>query len=163
RLDPGVGRTGNLFMEALHEARFANPSLAHDQRHLALAVLGTLPPTHQQMQFVLAPDKWGESVRSGCRFQPPTGSAGSYHPVQTDWPCQALQGLWSAILNHEQSRDQTMGILGRHHRVRSSRLLRPGGDVGRVAEHVGLLAGTHPTTTEPESIPTRADNLGRVG
>jgi hypothetical protein len=53
-------RPRDLFVEALHQPRFADARLSDDQRHLAFTTPRPLPPIHQQAQFVLAPDKCGQ-------------------------------------------------------------------------------------------------------
>jgi hypothetical protein len=53
----------DLFSEALHQARFADPGLAYDQRHLAFTFDGRFPSIHQQTQFVFAPDERSQSSR----------------------------------------------------------------------------------------------------
>ena len=96
-------------MEALHQARFADPRLADDQRHLAFAIERALPTIHQQAQFVFAPDEWRQPTRCRRRFEPPAHSARLDYPVKLDRPLDALKRLRSAILDHEQPRDQPMG------------------------------------------------------
>src|SRR5579864_5419001 len=46
RLDPRVRCTCDLFTEALHQTRFADPRFSHDQRHLAFTVERALPTNH---------------------------------------------------------------------------------------------------------------------
>ena len=99
-----------------------------------------LPTIHQRAQFVLAPDEWSQSARGRRRFQPPAHSAGLDYPVQLDRPLNALERRRPALLDHEQPRDQPMGILGYHHRAGSGGFLHARGDIGRVAEYVGVLA-----------------------
>ena len=141
RLDPGVRRTRDLLMEALHQARFADPRLADDQRHLAFAFEGTFPAIHQQAQFVLAPDEWSQSSRRRRRFEPPAYSAGLDYPVKLDRPFDALERLRSAIFDHEQPGDQPMRIRGYQYRAGIGGRLHARGDIGRVAEYIGVLAG----------------------
>src|SRR6266446_3939637 len=132
----GVRRTRELFMEALYQARFADSRLADDQRHLAFAFEGTLPSTHQQAQFVFAPDKRGQSSRCRSRFEAPAYSAGLHYPVKLSRPFYALERLRSPILDHEQPRDQPMRICAYQYRARSCGRLHARGDIGRVAEYV---------------------------
>ncbi len=126
-------------MEALQQARFADPRFADDQRHLAFTIQHALPTIHQRAQFVLAPDECSQSTPRCRRLQPPAHSAGLDNPVELDWPFDTLERRRSATFDHEQARDQVMGILGYHHRAGSGCLLHPRGDIGRVAEYVGLL------------------------
>ncbi len=74
-------RTRDLLMEALHQARFADPRLADDQRHLAFAIQRPLPTVHQRAQFVLAPDERSQSAGCRRRFEPPAHSAGLDYAV----------------------------------------------------------------------------------
>ena len=139
RLDPGVRRASDLFMEALHHARFADPRFAYDQRHLAFAFEGTFPTIHQQAQFVFAPDKWSQSTRCRGRFEPSSYSAWLDYPVKLDRPFDPLERLRSPIFNHEQPGDQPMRIRGYQYRAGSGGRLHPRGDIGRVAEYIGCL------------------------
>jgi len=104
--DPGVPRTGDLFTEALHEARFADPRLAHYQRHLAFTVEGAFPTIYQQAKFVLSPDELGQSTRRRCRFEPSSHSARLDYSIKLDWPFDTLERLRSPIFDHEQPGDQ---------------------------------------------------------
>ncbi len=45
---PGVRRIRNLFMKALHQARFADACLADDQCHLPFTLERALPTIHQR-------------------------------------------------------------------------------------------------------------------
>ena len=128
-------------MEALHQARFADPRLAHDQRHLAFTIEGALPSIHQQAQFVLAPDEWSQPTRCRGCFEPPSHSAGPDYPVKLDRPFDPLERLRPAILDHEQPRDQSMRRGGYQHGAWFRSRLHARGDIGSVAEYVGLLAG----------------------
>ena len=134
------GVPSDLFMEALHQARFADPRLADDQRHLAFAIEGTLPTIHQQAQFVLAPDEWSQSTRCRCRFEPPAYSARLDYPVKLDRPLNPLERLRSAIFDHEQPGDQSMHLRGYNYRARIGGRLHSRGDIGRIAEYVGVFA-----------------------
>src|SRR5579864_9721165 len=101
-------------MEALHQARFADPRLADDQLHLAVAFEGALPTIHQQAQFVLAPDEWSQSTRRCRRFESSAHSAWLDYLVKLNRPFHALERLRSAIFNHEQPRYQSMRSRGYH-------------------------------------------------
>jgi hypothetical protein len=63
-------RTLDLFMEALHQARFADPRLA-DQRHLPFTLEDAFPAIQQQAQFVPAADERGQSTRRRRGLEPP--------------------------------------------------------------------------------------------
>ena len=142
RLDPGVRGARDLFTEALHQTRLADSRLADDQRHLAFTFDGTLPSTHQQAQFVFAPDKRSQSTRCRGRFEPPAYSAGLDYTVKLDRPFNPLERLRSAILDHEQPGDQPMRIRAYQYRARSGGRLHARGNIGRVAEYVGVFART---------------------
>ena len=140
RLDPGVRRARDLFTEALHQARFADPRLADDQRHLAFAFERALPTIHQQAQFVFAPDEWSQPTRCRGCFEPPAYSARLDYPVKLDRPFNPLERLRSAIFNHEQPGDQPMRCVGDHYGAGFRSRLHPRGDIGRIAEYVGVFA-----------------------
>ena len=129
-------------MEVPQQARFANARLTDDQRHLAFTIEHAFPAIHQRAQFVVAPDKRGQSMRRCRRFEPPPHSARLDYAVELDRPFDALEHLRSAIFNLEQSTHQPMGICGYQYRARNSGFLYPRGKVGSVAEYVGILAGT---------------------
>jgi hypothetical protein len=93
--------TRDLFTEASDHARFADPRFTYYQRHLTFASDGMFPTIHQQAQFVLAPDEWGQTTRRGHRFEASAYSAGLDYPVKLDRPFDALERLRSAIFNYE--------------------------------------------------------------
>src|ERR1700732_1522995 len=127
-------------MEALRQARFADPRLADDQRYLAIAIKGSFPTIHQQAQFVLAPDEWSQCMRCCGRFEPPAHAAWLDYPVELDRPFDSLERRRSAFFNHEQPGDQPMRVRGYQYRARSGRCLHPRGDVRSIAEYIGILA-----------------------
>jgi hypothetical protein len=135
-------RSTNLFMEALHQARLADPWLSYNQRHLTFTVEGALPAIHQQAQFALAPDKGGQSMRFRNGLEPPSHAAGLHYPVKPDRPFDALERLYPAVFDHEEPRDQPMRCVGNHYAVRFRKRLHPRSYVGSVSEYVGFLART---------------------
>jgi hypothetical protein len=132
----------DLFSEALHQARFADPGLAYDQRHLAFTFDGTFPSIHQQTQFVFAPDERSQSSRRRACFETPAYSADLDYPVKLERRLNALERLCSAILDHEQPGDQPMRIRAYQYRARSGGRLHSSGDIRRVAEYITVFAGT---------------------
>jgi hypothetical protein len=48
RFKPGVRCAGNLFVEALHQTRFADARLAYDQNYQAFTVEDAFPTVHQR-------------------------------------------------------------------------------------------------------------------
>jgi hypothetical protein len=140
RLNPGVRRTRDLFVEALHQARFADPRLADDQRQLAFSVERALPTILQQVQFVFTSDEWSQCPRCRRCLEPSAYSARLHYPVKLDRPIDPLERLRSPILDHEQSRDQSMHCLSDDHGACFRGRLQSRGDIGRVAEYVGIFA-----------------------
>jgi hypothetical protein len=57
-----------------------------------------------------------------------------------DGPFDPLERLRSAILDHQQPGDLPMRIRAYQYRARSGGRLHARGDIGRVAEYIGLLA-----------------------
>jgi hypothetical protein len=104
-----------------------------------------LPAIHQQTQFVFAPNEWSQSSRRRACFEAPAYSAWLDYSVKLDRPVNPLERMRSPILDHEQPGDQPMRIRAYQYRARSGGRLHPRGDIGRVAEYVGLLAraGAH--------------------
>jgi hypothetical protein len=54
-LQPRVGLAGQVVLQYLRQARFANPCLAAEQDHLAQAVRDLRPAVQQQGDFGLPP------------------------------------------------------------------------------------------------------------
>jgi len=102
-----------------HQARFAHPRFIDDQRHLAFLILRVLPTIHQEAQFVLAPDEWSQSTGCGRPFQSTAHSARLDYPVQLQGPFNTLERRRPATFDHEQSRDQAMGLLSYQYRAGS--------------------------------------------
>src|SRR5207302_11403886 len=91
RFDPGVSGALDLFTEALHEARFADASLADDQSHLTFTFERTIPTVHQRAQFVLAANEWGESARGSRDVETSARSARLNYTVNIYWTLDALE------------------------------------------------------------------------
>ena len=52
---PGLGLSGHLFSQHLHQARFADAGFAAEQHHLPKAVLDLFPELPQQPHLLVAP------------------------------------------------------------------------------------------------------------
>src|SRR5712692_10084496 len=127
-------------METPQQARFADPGLADNQRHLSFTVQHAFPTIHQRAQFILAPDEWRKSSRRRDRFESSANSARLDNAIKLGRPFDALERLRAAVFDHEQPRDQPMHRVGDHHGARLRSPLHACRDIRRVAEYVGLLA-----------------------
>ena len=67
RGQPRLGLSGHVFLQHLHQARFANAGFTAEQYHLPEAVLDLRPALQQQADFLLPPHQRG-----------PSGAAGSF-------------------------------------------------------------------------------------
>src|ERR1700676_2887527 len=101
-------RPRDLFVEALHEARFADAGLADDQRHLTFTFERTLPSIHQRAQFVFAPDERSQATGRSRHVETSARSARPDYAIELERPFDALEFLRAAILDHEQARNQPM-------------------------------------------------------
>ncbi len=80
-------------------------------------------------------------MRRCPRFESSAHPARLDHPVKLGRPLDALERLRPTIFDHEQPRDEPMHCVGDHHGARFRSRLHARGDIGGVAEYVGLLAG----------------------
>src|SRR5208282_6754183 len=131
-------RTRKPLMELLNQARFADSRLARNQHHLSLAVEHPFPSIPQQPQFLLPADE--------RRQYPPTGMKPAAHTAELDDTIKldrlrdSLELMRAAILYREHPRHQPMRIRRDKHGVGRGRSLYARGEVGRVAEDVGVGA-----------------------
>jgi hypothetical protein len=132
---------GNLFTEALYEARFADAGLADDQHHLTFTLERAIPSIHQRAQFVLAPDERGQATGRSRRVETPARSARLDDPINLDRTLDTLERLRATILDYEQARDQPMRGVGDCDGARFGGGVYARRDIGRIAEDVGFLAG----------------------
>src|SRR6202035_4731816 len=100
------------------------------------------PPIYERAQFVLAPDERCQSMRRRGRFEPPSYTTRSNYAVESNRPLDALERLRSAIFYYEQPGDQPMGVRGYQYGAGIGYGLHARGDIGGVAEYVGLPART---------------------
>src|SRR5262249_22227003 len=70
---------------------------------------------------------------------------GSDGPIELDWVLDALKLMRAAIFDYEQSRNELVHCRGNHDRIGFRRRLHARGDIGRIAEYIGLLAAASTT------------------
>ena len=131
-----------LLAQALDEARLADPGLARQQHHLALAVLGLAPARQQHTDLVLAPDQGRQPARRGGLEA--RGAGRLAHPVHRDRRAHAPDRQRAEVVADEQALDQAIGAGADHDAAGLGQVLQAGGDVGRLADHrhrVAALAG----------------------
>jgi len=92
RCQPRLGLGGGIFLQHLHQARFANPGLAAEQHHLPETVLHLRPALPQQFDFLL-PAYEGSQACAASRFQATTRRSLRQHLID-------LQGLVAAVQVH---------------------------------------------------------------
>jgi hypothetical protein len=77
---PRLGLGGHLFLQHLHEARFADARFAAEQHHLPEAVRDLRPALHQQPDLLLPAHERGQAGAPG-RFQATAGGALRQHTI----------------------------------------------------------------------------------
>ena len=90
RRQPRLGLAGHLFLQHLHQARFANTRFAAEQHHLPEAVLDLGPALAQQRDFLLAPHQRRQAGAAG-RFQATAGHTLIEHPIDRQRLGKAFQ------------------------------------------------------------------------
>src|SRR4029077_3766170 len=91
-----------------NKALLADPGLAHQQHHLALALLGSPPALEQQSNLVFAADK-RRQARSVQRLEPTLGGAFRNHAPSPDRNGKALERVEAEFGEIEQAPDQLPG------------------------------------------------------
>ena len=132
-----------LVAEALAQrpehARLADPGLAREQHHLAVAVLGPGPALEQDAELVLAPDQRREML-AVQRLEAALGATLAFDPPGGERLGEALEALRAEVGQLEQPADQPARRLADHHAARRRERLQPRREVRRLADH-GLLLG----------------------
>ena len=90
RRQPRLRLGGHLFLQHLHEARFANARFAAEQHHLPEAVLDLRPALQQQPHFLLAAHEGGQAGAAG-RFQATAGHTLIQHLIDLQRLGEAFQ------------------------------------------------------------------------
>ena len=90
RRQPRLGLGGHLFLQHLHQARFADARFAAEQHHLPEAVLDLRPALQQQPDFLLPAHQRGQAGAAG-RFQATAGHTLIQHPIDRQRLGQAFQ------------------------------------------------------------------------
>ncbi len=90
RRQPRLGLGGHLFLQHLHQARFANARFAAEQHHLPEAVLDLRPALQQQPHFLLPAHQRGQAGAAG-RFQATAGHTLIQHLIDLQRLGEAFQ------------------------------------------------------------------------
>ena len=129
----------HVLAERLHDARLADPGLAGQQDHVAVARPGALPARQQQPDLLVAADQRRQAAPGGGLE--PTRRAGRLaHLVDRDRRLDSLDHVRTALLEDDQALDQPPGPLADHDGAGLGQLLQAGGDVRGLADHRHLVA-----------------------
>ena len=120
------------------QARLADPGLAREQHHLAVAIPGPGPALQQDAELVLAPDQRGEML-AVQRVEPALRAALAFDPESRERRGEALERHRPQIGQLEQAADQPARRLADHHTARRGKSLESGREVRRLADHRLLL------------------------
>ena len=134
-----MGFFGQAPAQFPHEPRFADPGLAREQDHLALAVARLPPVAQQQRDLLLAADE-RRDARGLTRLQAALNPALARDPPDRERLGEALQALRPDVVELEHAADQSARRVADHYCVRRSHRLHPRGKIGHVADH-GRFAG----------------------
>ena len=94
RRQPRLGLSGHVFLQHLHQARFANARFPAEQHDLSDPLLDLRPALPQQPHVLLPPHQWGPpGAASG--FQATASHAFIEHAVDRQWLGLTFQG-WGA-------------------------------------------------------------------
>ena len=136
----GVRLVAEMLLHRRQQPRLADPRLAREQHHLALAALGPLPAPQQQAHLLLAPDQ-REQGRGVERLEPARRRADAEDPVRPDRLGEAL-GLDAAEIGAlEEAADEPARAGGDDDAVRLGQPLQPRGQVRGLADHRLLARG----------------------
>jgi hypothetical protein len=129
-----MGLGGDALAQLAHQARLANPRLAREQHHLALALARLAPAAKQQGNLLLAPDQRGQA-RSLTRLEAVLDPSLARDPPDRERLGKALQALRPDLVELEQPADQSARRVADHDSVRRGQHLHPRGKVRHVADH----------------------------
>src|SRR6266851_10090544 len=132
-LQPGHSTRAELPTEFCEKPRFADARLTDNAYGLPVAVLDLLQKVVQDRQIVLAIDESRRAGRcrcalSGARLRDPEQAKGR------DRISLAFEGEGSDWLDARIALRQLIGRIAQQDRRRLGRLLKPGGDIGGVAD-----------------------------
>ncbi len=133
-----VRLAGQLLAQRPQQARLADPRLAHDQDHLAVAVFGPGPALQEDRELVLAPDQ-GCQALAAQRLEPPLGTALALDPEGRERLGEALETGRAEVGQLEQAADQAPGRLADDDAARVGERLEPGREVRGLADHRAFL------------------------
>ena len=136
-----VRLTVQLLAQRAQQARLADPRLARDQDHLAVAVPGPGPAFHQYRQLVLTADERRQAL-AAQRLEAAFGVAFALDPEGRERQGEALEAGGPKIGQLEQAADQASGRLADDHLAGRRQRLQPGGEVRGLADHRLLAGGT---------------------
>jgi hypothetical protein len=129
---------GHLLAQRPQQARFADPRLAGDQHHLAVALPGPGQALHQHRQLVLAPDQRRQALPVQG-LETALGGAVTQHPPGPDRLVEPLEIAAPEILELEQAAHQASTPRVDDDPARCGQRLQSGGPVRRLADHRLLL------------------------
>ena len=141
------------------QPRLADPSLADQQHRSALAPGGGLPPALEHERELLVTPDHGRWAARPPGLEAAAGRALAHDPEGHQWLGEALEPGRPERAQVEHLAQEMARALRHHHRAGLRRLLQPGGEVRRLADHRLLRAAPSPTksptTTRPVAIPIR--------
>ena len=109
-MNPGVRRSRDLFMKALHQPRLADARLADDQRRLAFPGQGSLHRFISRRSSSSRPTNGVNPRTAAVASEPPARSARLNYPVKLDRLSDALEHSRPEIFHHEHSRLSADGV-----------------------------------------------------
>ena len=133
-----VRLVGEAFQQCGREPRFADPGLAGQEHHLAFAGLCPGPAPQQQFEFFFAPDEGGQAAAMQ-RLEPALHRTRPQRRPGARRPGDALEVLWSEVLQFEQIAEKFSRGLGNDHHVRLGDPLQACRQVRRLADDTALL------------------------
>ena len=136
-----VALPGELLLERQHDPRLADPGLAGQHDHVALALARPAPALDQERALLLAADQRAEAGVQGLEA---IHRAQAMHPADPDRLGEPLELLRRQVLAVEQIADQAPRGRADHDLARLRQLLQPGREVRRGADHRLLLGGALP-------------------
>ena len=134
-------RCAQLLAQRADEAGLADPGLAAEEHHLALALLGLPPAVEQQAELVLAPDQRRQARRL-ARLETALRAAAAEHPPGPHGCGEALEAVDAEVGVLEQAAEQAPGGRVDDHAARLGQGLEAGGEVRGLADHRLLLRRT---------------------
>jgi hypothetical protein len=134
-----IGLVAEALAQGPDHARLADPGLAGQQHHLAVAVPGPGPALEQDAELVLATDQRRE-VLTVQRLEAAFGTTLAFDPPGCERLGEALEPLWAEIGELEQPAHQPAGRLADHDAARRGERLQSSRKVGRLADHRLLLS-----------------------